>query len=53
MQERLSAIIEGLRAENNYSVVIDLSAQGLGIITYDKSLDITQRVVLRVNQSQN
>lgn len=53
MQERLSAIIDGLRAENNYSMVIDLSAQGLGIITYDKSLDITQRVVLRVNQSQN
>ncbi len=53
MQERLSAIIDGLRAENNYSMVVDLSAQGLGIITYDKSLDITQRVVLRVNQSQN
>ena len=53
MQDRLSAIIEGIRAENNYAMVVDLGAQGLGIITYDKSLDITQRVLMRVNQASN
>ena len=51
MQERLSAIIDGIRAESNYSLIIDLGAQGLGIVTYDKSLDITQRVVARLRQT--
>ena len=51
MQERLTAIIEGIRAESNYAMIIDLGAQGLGIVTYDKSLDITPRVVQRLRQS--
>jgi Skp family chaperone for outer membrane proteins len=51
MQERLSAIIDGIRAESNYTMIIDLGAQGLGIVTYDKSLDITQRVVARLRQT--
>lgn len=51
MQERLTAIIDGIRAESNYSMIIDLGAQGLGIVTYDKSLDITQRVVARLKQT--
>lgn len=53
MQERLTAVIEGLRAEGNYAMVIDLSAQGLGIVTYDRSLDITQRVIQRLSQAPN
>lgn len=50
MQERLTAIIEGIRAEGNYAMVIDLSAQGLGIVTFDRALDITQRVMQRLQQ---
>ncbi|MEK6688652.1 MAG: OmpH family outer membrane protein [Gemmatimonadota bacterium] len=53
MQERLTAIIEGIRAEGNYSMVIDVSAQGLGIVTFDKALDITQRVIQRLAQAPN
>lgn len=49
MQERLTSVIEGIRAEGNYALIIDLGAQGTGIITYDKSLDITQRVAQRLN----
>jgi len=48
MQERLTSVIEGVRAEGNYALIIDLGAQGTGIITYDKSLDITQRVAQRL-----
>lgn len=48
MQERLSAVIDGVRAEGNYAMIIDLGAQGLGIVTYDKSLDITERVLARL-----
>jgi len=51
MQQRLTAVIEGMRAEGNFAMIIDLNAEGLGIITYDKSLDITDRVVQRLRQS--
>jgi outer membrane protein len=51
MQERLTAIIEGIRAESNFAMIIDLGAQGLGIVTYDKSLDITPRVIQRLRQT--
>jgi outer membrane protein len=51
MQDRLTAIIEGIRAESNYAMIIDLGSQGLGIVTYDKSLDITPRVVQRLRQT--
>jgi outer membrane protein len=48
MQERLTAVIEGIRAEGNYAMIIDLGAQGNGIITYDKTLDISLRVAQRL-----
>lgn len=51
MQERLTAVIEGMRAEGNYAMIIDLGAQNTGIVTYDRALDITQRVVERLRQS--
>lgn len=51
MQDRLTAIIEGIRAESNYAMIIDLGSQGLGIVTYDKGLDITERVIQRLRQS--
>ncbi len=55
MQQRLSAVIEGIRAESNYWMVIDLGNQASGavIVTYDKSLDITDRVLRRLQQSSN
>lgn len=53
MQQRLTAIIEGIRAEANYAMVIDLGNPAVGqlIIAYDKSLDITDRVARRLLQS--
>lgn len=48
MQERLTAVIEGIRAEGNFALIIDLGAQNNGIITYDKTLDITARVAQRL-----
>lgn len=48
MQERLIAVIEGIRAEGNYALIIDLGAQNTGIVTYDKSLDISARVAERL-----
>jgi outer membrane protein len=53
MQQRLSSIIEGVRAEGNYWMVIDLGNPQIGgfIVSYDKSLDITDRVARRLLQS--
>jgi Skp family chaperone for outer membrane proteins len=53
MQQRLQAIIDGIRAEGNYWMVIDLgNASAIPfLVSYDKSLDITDRVVRRLLQS--
>lgn len=55
MQQRLSAVIEGIRAESNYWFVIDLGNQASAavIVSYDKALDITDRVLRRLQQSSN
>jgi outer membrane protein len=53
MQQRLTAIIDGIRAEGNFWLVIDLGNPQIGgfIVSYDKSLDITERVARRLLQS--
>ncbi len=52
MQTRLQAIIDGVRAEGNFALVIDLdNPYSQNIVSYDKSLDITDRVVRRLLQS--
>lgn len=52
MQERLKAIIDGIRAEGNYVMIIDLaSTASENIVSYDKSMDITLRVAQRLAQA--
>jgi outer membrane protein len=51
MQQRLLAVLEGMRAEQNLTMVIDIGAREHGIVTWDRSLDITQRVIDRLRQS--
>jgi len=52
MQTRLQAIIDGIRAEGNYLFVIDLdNPYSQNIVSYDKSADITDRVVRRLQQN--
>lgn len=54
MQDRLRAVIDGVRAEGNYAMIIDLGAQfAQGIVAYDKSLDITLRVAQRLAGQSN
>lgn len=48
IEERVMAVIEGLRAEGNYAIIFDVSAQGSAIVTADKSLDLTPRVLERL-----
>jgi Skp family chaperone for outer membrane proteins len=45
IQTKVNTVIEGVRAAGNYAVIFDVSAPNSGIVTADKSLDITQRVI--------
>jgi len=45
IQSKVNSVIEGLRASGNYAVIFDVSAPNSGIVTADKSLDLTQRVI--------
>jgi outer membrane protein len=52
MQNRLKAVIDGICAEGNYAMIIDIGSQvSANIIAYDKSLDITLRVAQRLASS--
>lgn len=54
IQERLKSIIDGVRAEGNYLMIIDLSSDAAAsIVSYDKSADITLRVAQRLAQGQS
>jgi outer membrane protein len=45
IQTKVNSVIEGMRAAGNYAIIFDVSAPNSGIVTADKSLDLTQRVI--------
>lgn len=49
---RIRAIIDGLRAEENYSLIFDADAQGGVLVSADPALNITAKVIQRLQQSQ-
>lgn len=52
IQARVNSVIEGIRAAGNYAIIFDVSAPGNGIVTGDKSLDLTQRVLDQLQSSK-
>ncbi len=48
LEERVKAVIEGLRAERNIALIFDVAAPGGGIISADQTLDLTSVVVQRL-----
>ncbi|HEV8381149.1 MAG TPA: OmpH family outer membrane protein [Gemmatimonadales bacterium] len=53
LNTRIRAVIEGIRAEMNYAMILDADAAGGGYIAAaDPSLNITPRVLQRLNQAQ-
>jgi outer membrane protein len=48
LQQRVTAVIEGLRAERNLSFVFDVGAPGNNIVAADRALDLTSLVVQRL-----
>ena len=52
IQARINAVIQGLRAEGNYSLIFDADAPGSGIVAADQTLDLTSKVLERLRRSQ-
>lgn len=53
IEERVSAVIEGLRAERNIGLVFDVADGASSIVAADRSLDLTPTVVQRLRASAN
>jgi Skp family chaperone for outer membrane proteins len=49
---RIRAIIDGIRAEGNYSIIFDVDAPGGVLVAADPALNITARVIQRLQGSQ-
>jgi outer membrane protein len=52
IQTRVQGVIQGLRAELNYALILDADAAGGLIAAADPSLNITARVLQRLTQAQ-
>ena len=48
LQQRVQAIIEGVRAEMNLAMIFDVAAMGGAMVAADRSLDITPVVIQRL-----
>jgi outer membrane protein len=51
IQTKVNAVIEGIRASGNYAMIFDVSAPNSGVVTADKSLDLTQKVIQQLKGS--
>jgi Skp family chaperone for outer membrane proteins len=51
IEERVMAVIEGLRAEGNYAMVLDVSNQYNTVVAADTSLDLTPKAIARLTAS--
>jgi Skp family chaperone for outer membrane proteins len=52
IQARVNSVIQGIRAESNYSLILDADAAGGLIAAADPALNITARVVQRLTSTQ-
>src|SRR5213075_78232 len=52
IQARVTSVIQGIRAESNYSLILDADAAGGLIAAADPALNITARVLQRLSQAQ-
>lgn len=52
IQARVNSIIQGIRAEGNYALIFNADAPGNFIVAADPALNLTARVLQRLQQSQ-
>jgi outer membrane protein len=48
IMERVQSVIESIRAEDGYSMILDVGAQASVVVAADKRLDLTDRVLARL-----
>jgi len=48
IMERVQTVIEAIRAEDNYALILDVGAQVSVVVAADKRLDLTDRVLARL-----
>src|SRR5438105_5480401 len=48
IMQRVQTVIETIRAEDNYAVILDVGAQVSVVVAADKKLDLTDRVLARL-----
>jgi outer membrane protein len=48
IMQRVQNVIEAIRSEDGYSVILDVGAQGSVVVAADKRLDLTDRVLARL-----
>lgn len=51
LQQRIQAVIDGVRAERNIAIVFDVASPTSGVISADPSLNLTQLIVTRVRSA--
>ena len=49
---RIQSVIDGVRAEGNYSMIFDLAVLQNGIISADRALDLTDTVIRRLQSGR-
>lgn len=52
IQARVNSVIQGIRAELNYALILDVDAPGGMIVAADPALNITAKVLQRLQQAQ-
>lgn len=45
IQQRVTSVVEGVRAAGGYAMIFDVGLQNSGIVAADRSLDLTQKVI--------
>jgi len=48
IMERVQSVIEAIRSEDGYSMILDVGAQASVVVAADKRLDLTDRVLARL-----
>ncbi len=45
IQQRVTSVVEGVRAAGGFAMIFDVGVQNSGIVAADRSLDLTQKVI--------
>jgi Skp family chaperone for outer membrane proteins len=52
LEERVKGVIEGIRAERNLLFIFDVGAPGNNVVAADRTLDLTNVVIQRLQTTQ-